>query len=35
MDKGRFIYKHGEGGMNMFEETEILAVWVRGALKGW
>ena len=30
MDKGRFIYKYGEGGMKMFGGAEILGVWVRG-----
>ena len=34
MDKGRFIYKYGEGGMKMFGGgTEILGVWVRGGWK--
>ena len=30
MDKGKLIYKCGEGGMKMLGGTEILGVWVRG-----
>ena len=30
MDKGKFIYKDGKGGMKMFGGTEILGVSVRG-----
>ena len=30
MDKGKFIYKYGKGGMKMFGGTEILGVWVPG-----
>ena len=31
MDKGRFFYTYGEGGMKMFGGgNEILGVWVRG-----
>ena len=33
MDKGKFIYKYGKGGMKMFGGTEILGVWVRGLWK--
>ena len=30
MDKGRFIYTYGEGGMKMFGGgNKILGVWVR------
>ena len=28
MDKGRFIYKYGEGGMKMFVNAEILGEWI-------
>ena len=33
MDKGKFIYKYGKGGMKMFRGTEIVGVWYRGLWK--
>ena len=33
MDKGKHIYKCGEGGMKMFGGTEKIWVWVRGLWK--
>ena len=34
MDKGRFIYKYGEGGYeDVWGGTEILGVWIRGGWK--